>query len=262
MSSSSDVISKDGTRITFDRIGIGLPIVLVSGLLCDRTKAHDLAEQLSKQFTVISYDRRGRGDSTDTSPYSVERELEDLAALIADVGGAALVYGHSSGAGLALHAAASGLSITRLVLHEPPYSLDDEESKQSARELAEQVRAALAAERRGDAIELFFAATGMSAEMASEMSSDPALRKMAPTMSYDFEVMGESRGGTIPKELVRAIRVPTLVLAGGASPEFFRDIASQVAELLPNGTLSVLEDQDHAAPAEVVAPVVARFCAV
>jgi pimeloyl-ACP methyl ester carboxylesterase len=115
-------------------------------------------------------------------------------------------------------------------------------------------------DRRADAIELFFAAAGMPPEMVEEMRGDPKLRALAPTMPYDFEVMGDfTRGGTVPEDLVRAIRIPTLVIAGGASPDFFRDAAARIAAALPNGTLVVLEGQDHGAPADIVAPVVADF---
>jgi pimeloyl-ACP methyl ester carboxylesterase len=254
------VTSMDGTRIAFDRFGQGPPVVVVSGMFCDRKTTQELADQLGRRFTVINYDRRGRCDSGDTAPYAVEREVEDLGALIAEGGGAASVYGHSSGAGLALNAAARGLPITRLVLHEPPYGPDDAESKRGARELAESVRAAIAEDRRADAIKLFLTASGMPPEMAEGASGDPKMLALAPTMPYDFEVMGDiSRGGTIPEDLVRSIDIPTLVIAGGASPDFFRDTAGRIADLLPNGKHVVLEGQDHGAPADVVAPVVAEF---
>jgi pimeloyl-ACP methyl ester carboxylesterase len=158
-----------------------------------------------------------------------------------------------------LNAAASGLPTTRLVLHEPPYGPDDEESKRSAKELAENVRAALAEDRRGDAIKLFLTASGMPPEMVEVISSDPKMHAIPPTMPYDFEVMGDiSRGGTIPEDLVRAISIPTLVIAGGASPDFFRDAAARIVEVLPNGKHTVLEGHDHGAPADVVAPVVSE----
>ena len=254
------VTSADGTRIAFDRLGQGPAVVVVGGMFCDRQTTQGLAEQLAHQFTVINYDRRGRGDSSDTQPYAVEREIEDLNALIAEAGGSASVYGHSSGAGLALNAAASGLPITRLVLHEPPYDSDDEESKREARELAENVRTAIAEDRRADAINLFLTASGMPPEMAEGASNDPKMLALAPTMPYDFEVMGDiSRGGAIPEERVRVIGIPTLVIAGGASPDFFRDTATRIADLLPNGNHIVLEGQDHGAPADVVAPLVAEF---
>jgi hypothetical protein len=191
------VTSADGTLIAFDRLGQGPAVVVVGGIFCDRQTTQVLAEQLAQRFTVINYDRRGRGDSGDTAPYAVEREVEDLGALIAEAGGAASVYGHSSGAGLALKAAPSGLPMRRLVLHEPPYGPEDEESKRSARELAENVRAAIAEDRRADAIKLFFTASGMPPEMAEGASSDPKMLALAPTMPYDFEVMGDINRGTI-----------------------------------------------------------------
>ena len=257
---TSYVTSKDGTRIAFDRLGEGAPVVVVSGMFCARQTTQALAEQLAQRFSVINYDRRGRGESGDTAPYAVEREVEDLGALIAGAGGSASVYGHSSGGGLALNAVAGGLPITQLVLHEPPYGPDDEASKKAARELAEKVRAALAEDRPADAIKLFLAASGMPPAMAEGMSADPNMQAIAPTMPYDFEVMGDaSRGGTIPEDLVRVIDIPTLVIAGGTSPDFFRNTAARIAEILPNGSHTVLEGQDHGAPADVVAPKVAEF---
>jgi pimeloyl-ACP methyl ester carboxylesterase len=115
--------SKDGTTIAFDRLGDGPAVIVVGGATCDRVMTRPLAEQLASHFTVINYDRRGRGDSGDAAPYAVEREIEDLGALIAEAGGKSSVYAHSSGAGLALHTAAHGLPIAKLVLHEPPYSV-------------------------------------------------------------------------------------------------------------------------------------------
>lgn len=254
------VTSQDGTKIAFDRVGHGPPVIIVSGLLCDRSKTQELAEQLAQSFTVINFDRRGRGDSSDTDPYTVEREIEDIAALIKEVGGTASIYGHSSGAGLALNAAASGLAMTKLVLHEPPYGSDDEESQRSSRELAESVKAALSEGKRVDAITLFMTASGMPDEAIKDIRTDPTMLAIAPTMVYDHEVMGDfEQGGTIPLELVKTIRIPTLVIAGGASPDFFRDAATRIAEILPQGKLIILDGQDHGASAEVVAPVVSAF---
>jgi pimeloyl-ACP methyl ester carboxylesterase len=115
-----EVTSSDGTPIAFDRLGDGPPVVVVCGAMCDRALMRPTAEELAKHFTVFNYDRRGRGDSGDTAPYAVEREIEDIGALIAQAGGRASVYGHSSGAGLALHAAAHGPPIAKLALHDPP----------------------------------------------------------------------------------------------------------------------------------------------
>jgi pimeloyl-ACP methyl ester carboxylesterase len=253
------VVSRDGTRIGFEKLGHGPPVVIVSGMLCDRRSTQDLAERLAHQFSVVHYDRRGRGESGDTPPYAVAREIEDLAALLAELGGSAAVYGHSSGAGLALRAAAAGLPVTRLVLHEAPYGPADEESMRGARELAERVRAANAQDRRADAIRQFLAAAGMPPALAEKMAGDAALLAMAPTMIYDFEVMDEFGGGTIPEDLVRSIGIPTLVIAGGESPDFFRDTAARIAALLPDANHAVLAGQDHGAPADAVVPVVAEF---
>jgi pimeloyl-ACP methyl ester carboxylesterase len=253
------VTSRDGTRIAFEEFGEGQPVVIIGGMFCDRATFRPLAEQLGRQFRAITYDRRGRGNSTDTPPYAVAREVEDLTAVIEAVGGEASVYGHSSGAGLALNAAADGVPIRRLVLHEPPYGGDDDESRREARELAEYVRAAIAEGRRGDAIMRFLTAAGMPAEMAEPAISDPKMQAIAPTMPYDHEVMGDFDGGAIPEDLVRRVKTPTLVIAGGVSPDFFRDTAARLTELLSDASLRILEGQDHAAPAEVVAPVVTEF---
>ena len=251
--------SSDGTRIAFDRVGGGPAVIVVAGMFCDRARMAALSQQLARRFTVFNYDRRGRGESGDAPSYAVEREIEDLATLIAEAGGSAMVYGHSSGAGLALRAAASGLPITRLILHEPPYGTDDDESRSSARALAETVRTAIAEGRRTDAIAAFFVSAGMPPQMVDGMACDPSMVAIAPTMPYDFEVMGDTGGGTIPVSLVQAIRIATLVLAGTASPDFFRDTATRLTELLSHGRLEMLDGHDHGAPGEVVAPVVSGF---
>lgn len=256
---TNHVTSADGTRLAYDRLGSGPPVVLVSGLFCTRQTTRPLAEELAGRFTVLNYDRRGRGESGDTAPYAVEREVEDLAALVAEAGGVAAVYGHSSGAGLALRAAASGVPMSRLVVHEPPYGGEDEDSTRSARELAVDIRNALAKDRRADAIRRFFADSGMPPEMIDGMSADPGMLAVAPTMVNDLEVMGDFDGGTIPEDLVRAITVPTLVVAGSTSPDFFRRTADRLAELLPDATSATVDGHDHGAPADVVAPVVATF---
>src|SRR5215203_5038984 len=159
------VTSADGTPIAFERLGDGPPIIVVGGAICDRAMTRPTAEQLAQHFTVINYDRRGRGHSGDTAPYAVEREIEDLGALIAEVGGTASVYGHSSGAALALHAAA-GLPIAKLVLHEPPYTPDGDENRQRAtRNEADRIKTLLAEDCRGDAIEYVMRGIGMPSEV-------------------------------------------------------------------------------------------------
>jgi pimeloyl-ACP methyl ester carboxylesterase len=254
--------SSDGTPIAFERLGDGRPVIVVAGAMCDRALTRPTAEELAKHFTVFNYDRRGRGDSGDTVPYAVEREIEDIGALVAEAGGTASVYAHSSGAGLALHAAARGLPIARLVLHEPPYATDGGERRVS-REYAGNLEAILSEGRRGDAVELFFTTVGMPQEMVDGMRQTPRwaeLEAMAPTLAYDSEIMGNiSRGGTIPTDLLDAVSAPTLVLCGGASPEWMIDVGRRISDGLPDGRLGVIEGQEHVVPPEILAPVLAEF---
>lgn len=257
------VPSADGTRIAHEVLGAGPPVVLVAGIFCTRHTLRPLADALADDVRVAVYDRRGRGDSGGAGPVRVDAvtaEVEDLAAVIGALGGEAAVYGHSSGAGVALRAAAAGVPITRLVLHEPPYGGDDDESTADVRRMSAEIVAALDDGRPGDAIVRFMADTGMPEEVLAGMAADPAMLAVAPTMPYDLMVMGDhDRGGAIPEDLVRSVTVPTLVVAGGASPEFFRVTADRLTALLPNAELAVLEGQDHGAPAAAVAPVVGPF---
>ena len=258
--------SKDGTTIAFDRLGDGPPVIVVGGATCDRAMTRPLAERLAQHFTVINYDRRGRGDSEDRLPYAVEREIEDLGTLIAEAGGTASVYGHSSGAGLALHAAAQGLPIAKLVLHDPPFTPDGEEERRISQEYGEKLEAILSENRRGDAIELFFRLVGMPQEMIDGMRHSPrwaGLEEIAPTLAYDSEVMGDiTRGGTVPTDLADRVTPTALVLVGGKSPAFMIDTGRQLADAMPNGRHRVLEGQEHVVAPEVLVPVLAEFFAV
>ena len=260
---TTHVTSADGTKIAYDRLGDGPPVVVLGGLFCTRQATAPLAEALAgRGLTAFNVDRRGRGDSGDTPPYAVAREVEDVAAVVEAAGAGVALYGHSSGAALALEAAAAGVPIARLVLHEPPYGGDDEESVAGARELARSVAAAVAEDRRADAIALFLSASGMPPEMAEGAAQDPQMQAVAPTMPYDFAVVGdEERGGRIPDDLVRSLAMPTLVVAGSTSPDFFRDTATRLVGLLPDGRLAIVEGHGHEAPGDVVAPVVAPFLA-
>jgi pimeloyl-ACP methyl ester carboxylesterase len=191
---------------------------VVGGQLCDRALIRPTAEELAEHFTVFNYDRRGRGDSTHTAPYALEREVEDIIALIDEAGGRASVYAHSSGAGLALHAAAHGVPISRLLLHEPPYNPDADEDRQRAtRKEAEHIRTLLAEGHRGEAVEYFWRSIGMPQEMVDGMRNSPRwaqLEAMAPTtMAHDSEIMGDiSRGGTMPADLLGGIDRRTLFM--------------------------------------------------
>lgn len=173
MVTDGQVLSADGTPIAFQARGQGEAVVLVPGALQGRTPFRPYAERLAGHLTVLIYDRRGRGASGDTSPYAVEREVEDLEAVISVAGGHASVYGHSSGAALVLHAAAGGLPIRKTVLHDPAFGSGTEEEQRAERAEAEQVAAMLAAGRRADVVRLFFEGAGLPPEIAEAASQDP-----------------------------------------------------------------------------------------
>ena len=252
------VTSADATTIAFDQIGSGTPLVLVAGAACDRAVDGPIAAGLASHFTVVNYDRRGRGDSTDTPPYAVEREIEDLEILLAAAGGSAVVVGLSSGGALAAHAAAAGLPISHLVLWEPPFRLDPD-AQRAAREYGEQTRALLADGRRGDALELFMTMVGMPAEAIAGMRHSPYWaqgEKLAPTLAYDAAVMGD---GSVPGDRFATITAATAVLTGGASPEWFRAAGRAAAEAIPGATTRVLDGQTHDVAPDVLAAAVHEF---
>jgi pimeloyl-ACP methyl ester carboxylesterase len=251
------VISKDATTIAFDRAGEGPPVILVCGGLTTRAANAGLADLLSSHCTVFNYDRRGRGDSGDTPPYAVEREFEDLHAVIAEAGGSAAVFGASSGAILALEAAAHGLPITKLVLWEPPFNVD-EDGVRRWREYRTRLDELLTAGRRGEAVEHFMTMVGLPAEFVAQARNAPmwpALEAVAPTLAYDAAVMGDS---TVPAERAASVTVPTLVLDGSASFAIIESAAEAVARALPNARRRTLEGQTHDYAPDVLAPVVAE----
>jgi pimeloyl-ACP methyl ester carboxylesterase len=254
------VTSSDGTTIAFDRLGDGPPLILVCGGSTDRTANAPLAELLAQHFTVFNYDRRGRGDSGDTAPYAVEREVEDIDAVIADSGGSAFLYGTSSGAALALEAAASGLSVTRLALWEPPYILEGRPRPpaDTARTYTELVSAG----RRGDAVEFFMTkVVGLPPEFVAYARTQPFWKTqeaLAHTLAYDATIMGDY---SLPTERVASVTVPTLVIDGGASFPFMRETAQALADVLPDGHHRTLEGQTHDVAPEAMAPVLAGFFA-
>ncbi len=253
-----NALSKDGTRIVFDRIGDGPPLILVVGAFNERPTGAGLAEFLAPHFSVFNYDRRGRGESGDTLPYAVDREIEDIAALIAEARGAAAVFGYSSGAALALQAAAAGLAITKLTLYDPPYVVDNGQPPQTvdhAAHLAELV----ATSRRGDAVEYFQTKiVGIPEQVVVQMRQAPfrpALDAMAHTLVYDMIILGN---GSLPSEMAGAVRTPTLVVAGGTSP-FMRFAAEALADALPNGQARILEGQTHDIVPSALGPVLEEF---
>jgi len=256
------VRSKDGTTIAYDRRGHGPPVVLVGGALSDRRGATAIADALSARMTATAYDRRGRGDSTDTSPYAVEREIEDLAAVV-DATGASFVFGHSSGAVLSLRATAAGLPIRRLAMYEPPFIVDDSRPALPP-DYGAHTDELLAGGRAGDAVE-FFLRTGPMVPDAviartQESPAWPGLTAMAQTIAYDNRVMGDTMSGdAAPLARWSSVTIPTLVLAGGASPSFMRTGATALAAVLPHATTQVLHGQTHGAAPEVLAPVLIDF---
>lgn len=255
------VISKDGTSIAYERTGKGPAVVLVDGALCYREHwgGRPLAAALSKDFSVFVYDRRGRGESGDTQPYAVDREIEDIDAVIGEAGGSAQLYGLSSGAVLALRAASQlgAKKITKLALYDAPLEVG-EKAKQEFSKFAAEMAELLRANKRGDAVAFFFA--GMMPPEAIEgmrQSPDwPFLEAVAPTLAYDNAVMGD---GLVPVDAARSATMPTLVLNGAASPDFMRKGADALADIMPNAERKTLPTQTQQASPEVLAPVLAAF---
>lgn len=253
------VISKDGTTIAFEQSGKGPAIILVdaAGGFRGFGPMGPLAAQLDSRFTVFTYDRRGRGDSTDTLPYAVDREVDDLQALIAAAGGSAFVYGFSSGAVLALHAAAHGLAIPKLALLEPPLVVDDQPPPEP--DLGAEVAELVAAGRRGEAVEHFQTSIGVPAELVAGMRETPywpALEALAHTLVYDSIITR-----SLPVARLSAITTPTLVLASEGSDDRLRNWAHGLCDTLPNASLRMLKGEWHGVPAEDLAPVLEEFFA-
>jgi pimeloyl-ACP methyl ester carboxylesterase len=248
----NQVTSRDGTTIAFDQSGKGPAIILVVGAFNDRATGAPLAQFLERHFTMFNYDRRGRGESHDTTPYAIEREIEDLDALIAQAGGSAFVFGYSSGAILSLRAAAHGLAISRLALYEPP------PTGAKAGQIAPQLTELIAAGRRGDAVELFQTeAVGIPPAAVAQMRNAPfrpALEKMAHTLIYESTILR-----SLPTGLIASVRLPTLVIDGEESPEVMRQAAQSLADALPDGRYHTLKGQGHDIVPAVVGPVLVEF---
>jgi pimeloyl-ACP methyl ester carboxylesterase len=263
------VTSKDGTSIAYDGQGNGPAVILVGGAFVDRSENAPLAAELARRYTVYNYDRRGRGDSGDTLPYALEREIEDLEALIAEAGGSAHLYGVSSGGALVLEAAAAGVAADRLAVYEVPYNLADD-SSQRHREYVEALEAALAQGRRGDAAALFMHMAGASEEMIEGARTSPlwpGLEAIAHTLVYDAACMGDNRP---PTARLATITQPTLVATGGASPDsfvggggdFFARAADAIAAAVPHAERRTIPGQTHSADPKVLASALERFLGV
>jgi pimeloyl-ACP methyl ester carboxylesterase len=263
--SAALVTSRDGTRIAYDQWGAGPALIVVNGALSDRTSNSELAQLLMPHFTVYSYDRRGRGNSTDTRPYSVKREIEDLEALIDVAGGSAYVYGKSSGASLALQAAAAlGTKVRKLAIYEPPYS-ESEGAANDWKMLRDKLDALLIANRRADAVTLFLQFVGMPEEALTKLKASPAwdgMVAMAPTLSYDIAVVGHDR--SVPVDIAAKVKAPTLVMDGGASlapMPFMRATADKLGKAVPRAQRHIVEGQAHDVSSKVLAPVLVKFFA-
>jgi len=252
----STLTSPDGTSIAYSRTGTGPAVVLVDGAMCYRGAGpmDAMAAQLQDSFTVYTYDRRGRGESSDTLPYDVQREVEDLRALIAVAGGTAGVYAMSSGGALALATAAVEPGVTRLALYEPPYIAEAGEHDRVGA-YTSGLTAALADNRRGDAIALFMTFVGIPEPVVTGMRAQPGwdrFEAIAPTLAYDNAQM---TGSLVPRASLATITVPTAVVTGGGSPEILQVAGKAVADALRNGVHAVLDGQTHDVDAAALAPV-------
>lgn len=256
------VKSADGTRIAFEKLGSGPPLILLGGAFCDhraRAAGLPLARPLASAFTVFCVDRRGRNESTDTAPYAPAREVEDVAALVQAAGGTAYVYGHSSGATLALESALAGLPITRLALYEPPLVLAASRETLPAdfpRQLAELANAG----RRADAAELFLTrAVGVPAPYVQQMKAGPvwpALEALAHTLTYDATLTQN------PESLLtraEQLQTPCLLLDGSKSQPWMRAGVVRLAQAIKGSLYGSLPDQTHDVNPELLAAKLAEF---
>ncbi len=271
------VTSKDGTTIAYEQSGKGHPAILVTGALGVRSDAR-LAELLAQHFTVMNYDRRGRGDSGDTPPYAVQREIEDIEALIDAAGGSAYLYGLSSGAILALEAArALPNKVKKLALYEPPFIIDDSRPP-LPEDYVQQLNAATAAGRPGDAVEIFmtkallipaeFVAHMRNAPMSETFGDDAGMKPpewaemeaVAHTLAYDGMIVKDFLAGNpLPPKRWASFTAPTLVIVGGNSEPFFHDGAQALVDDMPDAQRRRLEGQDHAVAPATLAPVLVEF---
>jgi len=258
------VISRDGTSIAFDRYGAGPAVILVGGAFQHRAidpQTADLAKRLAPRFSVYHYDRRGRGDSGDTPPYAIAREIEDIEVLIQHAGGSALVFGMSSGAVLALRAAASGLAIQKLAVYEPPFNAGDDASRQASQGYIRQLSSFLEKGQPGEAAAFAMTTFGSPPEVIAGMRQMPiwsGFEAVAPTLVYDGTIMGD---GAVPVQQIASVTLPTLVIDGGASPAFMHTAADALAKALPNAARRTLDGQTHAVDPAVLAPVLEAFFA-
>ena len=258
--SMQTVTSHDGTPIAYDTTGAGPFLIVVNGALSYRKSEgiEELATALAQNFTVLTFDRRGRGESGDTKPYTADREIEDIAALIDNAGGSAYLYGSSSGAALALRAAEKlgPGKVKKLAMYEPPYGAVDEAGFMAERDTISRL---VSAGKPGDAVLVFMQNRGTPPDQLDAMKQSPAWNdfvKMGPTLLYDFDVMQD---GQVPEAIARKISIPVMILTGEKSPAFMHTTATRLAAIIPGSTHKTLPGQTHQASAEAVVPVLLEF---
>lgn len=264
----STVKSRDGTSIAYSRTGNGPALIIVCGATAFRATDPNLAalaEMLAPQFTVITYDRRGRGESGDTLPFSTKRELEDIAALIDAVGGHASLLGYSSGSVVALEAAAAGLPVDKLVMYEPPFVLPGTNFPPPPADYVETLEGFTRQGDNGASAAYFMRSVGMPDEAIEGMKQTPfwpVMESIGPTIAYDGHFMfdGYYTAGKFPARWTQA-KLPVLVLNGDASFPFMPAAADAVAAELPNATRKTLAGQDHGPKPDAMAPVLREFLA-
>lgn len=253
-------LSRDGTTIAYDVTGSGPALVYVTGATCHRRyfPILDDVKAFSQEFTVYCYDRRGRGESDDTLPYAVEREVEDLEAILVAAGGRASVYGHSSGAVLGLEAAlALPQRVDKLVVYDAPYVADQAE-KESFGRLGDLVRSRLASGDSAGVLKTFLKGIGMPGVFVTLLPLFPGwstLKRLAPTLVYDIALTAD----LAPLERLAQLQVPTLVLAGQKSPESVRAVARALGERLGVATQQEVPGQDHLVSAKVLLPLLKGY---
>lgn len=252
--------SADGTRIAYDTNGTGAALVIVEGAMCQRSMgaAANVRESLGEHFTVHAYDRRGRGESgAGETPYDVQREVEDLAAVIAATGGTPYVFAASSGGVLALEAARTGVPMEKLAVYEAPLIVDDTHAPHDPT-LAEQVERLVAAGDHGGAVKLFMRTVGAPAPMVAIMPLLPVWKKLtgiAHTLVHDFRiVLPLAQGRPLPAGYYADVKPETLVLAGGKSPTYMRNSQAAIVAQLPHGRLQTLPRQTHMIRARATTP--------
>lgn len=254
------VTSKDGTRIAYETLGQGPPLVLVWGALGARASpfARQMREELAKGFTVYDYDRRGRGESGDTPPYAVQREVEDLAAVAQAAGGMPNVFAMSSGAALALEAAASGVPMRKLAAYEPPYMVGDPKDRPDA-DFEQRLKDLVERGERDEAVKYFMRTVGVPGLMLAVMRVLPFwkdLRAVAHTLPYDAAVMN---GFDLPEKRLREVRVPVVLLAGGKTTPTLLRAAEAAARAIPNAQHRIIPKQNHGVKPAAARPVLAEL---